>query len=205
MKVYKCLQCGNVIQMMKESGVPVMCCGKTMEELVPNTVEASEEKHIPVIDVKGDKVTVSVGSVEHPMVAEHYIEWIYLETENGAQYRELKPGDSPTATFVLEDDKVLVAYAYCNLHGFWKAEVEEKLVCDLEPLDVNTNENYVVCKCNNVSYFNILDEVHKHSNIENLLDVFEEVKNTTHCSTGCGGCYEKVIAIISDSLATGKK
>ena len=99
----------------------------------------------------------------------------------------------------------MAAYAYCNLHGFWKAEVEEKLVCDLKPLDVNAKENYVVCKCNNVSYFDILDEVHKHSNIENLLDVFEDVKNTTHCSTGCGGCYDKVIAIISDSLATGKK
>ena len=205
MKVYKCLQCGNMIQMMKESGVPIMCCGKKMEEFVPNTVEASEEKHIPVIDVKGDEVTVTIGSVEHPMVVEHYIEWIYLETENGGQYKELKPGDAPTATFALTDEKVLAAYAYCNLHGLWKAELEEKLVCDLKPLDVNTNENYVVCKCNNVSYFDILDEVHKHSNIENLLEVFEEVKNTTHCSTGCGGCYDKVIAIISDSLTTGKK
>ena len=76
MKVYKCLQCGNMIQMMKESGIPVMCCGKKMEELVPNTVEASEEKHIPVIDVNGNRVTVTVGSVEHPMETEHYIEWI---------------------------------------------------------------------------------------------------------------------------------
>ena len=205
MNVYKCLQCGNMIQMMKESGIPVMCCGKKMEQLVPNTVEASEEKHIPVIDVNGNRVTVTVGSVEHPMETEHYIEWICLETKNGEQYRQMKPGDTPTATFVLEDDEVVAAYAYCNLHGFWKAELEEKLVCDLKPLDVNTNENYVVCKCNNVSYFDILDEVHKHSNIENLLEVFEEVKNTTHCSTGCGGCYDKVIAIISDSLTTGKK
>ena len=205
MKVYKCLQCGNMIQMMKESGIPVMCCGKKMEELVPNTVEASEEKHIPVIDVNGNRVTVTVGSVEHPMETEHYIEWICLETKYGEQYRQMKPGDTPTATFVLGDDEVVAAYAYCNLHGFWKAELEEKLVCDLKPLDVNTNENYVVCKCNNVSYFDILDEVHKHSNIENLLEVFEEVKNTTHCSTGCGGCYDKVIAIISDSLTTGKK
>ena len=205
MKVYKCLQCGNMIQMMKESGIPVMCCGKKMEELVPNTVEASEEKHIPVIDVNGNRVTVTVGSVEHPMETEHYIEWICLETKNSEQYRQMKPGDTPTATFVLGDDEVVAAYAYCNLHGFWKAEVEEKLVCDLKPLDVNTNENYVVCKCNNVSYFDILDEVHKHSNIENLLEVFEEVKNTTHCSTGCGGCYDKVIGIISDSLTTGKK
>lgn len=205
MKVYKCLQCGNIIHMISESGVPVMCCGKKMEELVPNTVEASEEKHIPVIEILGNKVTVSVGSVEHPMVPEHYIEWIYLETEKGGQCKELKPGAAPTATFMLKDDKAVAAYAYCNLHGFWKAEVEEKLVCDLKPLDVNAKENYVVCKCNNVSYFDILDEVHKHSNIENLLDVFEDVKNTTHCSTGCGGCYDKVIAIISDSLATGKK
>ena len=72
-------------------------------------------------------------------------------------------------------------------------------------MDVNSKENYLVCKCNNVKYFDILDEVYNHSSIDNLLDVFEDVKNTTHCSTGCGGCYEKVIAIISEAMTTGKK
>ena len=84
-------------------------------------------------------------------------------------------------------------------------EVEEKLVCDLKPLDVNAKENYKVCKCNDVSYFDILDEVQKQDNIENLLDVFEAVKDTTHCSTGCGGCYDKVIAIISEAITAGQK
>ena len=122
MKVYKCNQCGNLIAMISASGVPVMCCGKPMEEVVPN------------------------------------------EEDAGA----------------------------------------EKTVCDLKPLDLDAKENYVVCKCNQVSYFDILDSLQKHSSIENLLDVFDDVKNTTHCSTGCGGCYEKVIAIISEALSTGK-
>ena len=123
MKVYKCNQCGNLIAMISASGVPVMCCGKPMEEVVPNAEDASTEK----------------------------------------------------------------------------------TVCDLQPLDLDAKENYVVCKCNQVSYFDILDSLQKHSSIENLLDVFEDVKNTTHCSTGCGGCYEKVIAVISESLSTGKR
>lgn len=205
MKIYKCSQCGNTVQMLSESGVPMMCCGKIMGELVPNTVDASGEKHIPVIDITGDKVTVTIGSVEHPMTQEHYIEWIYLETEKGGQFKALNPDEAPSATYILDNDKAVAAYAYCNLHGLWKAEVEEKLVCDLKPLDTDAKENYIVCNCNNVSYFDILDELHKHSQIENLLDIFEDVKNTTHCSTGCGGCYEKVIAIISDALATGKQ
>lgn len=205
MKIYKCAQCGNIINMVSASGVPVMCCGKKMEELVPNTVEASEEKHVPVVEVSANEVRVTVGSVEHPMVEEHYIEWICVETENGKQCKNLKPGQGPEAVFKLEDDKAVAVYAYCNLHGLWKTEIEEELVCDLQPLDVDSKENYVICKCNNVKYFDILDAVHKHNNIENLLDVFEDVKNTTKCSTGCGGCYEKVIAIISEALTTGKK
>lgn len=205
MKVYKCSQCGNIINMISASGVPVMCCGKKMDELVPNTVDASGEKHLPVVDATESRVDVAVGSVEHPMTEEHYIEWICLETEQGTQCKNLKPGDVPSASFVLNGEKPLAVYAYCNLHGLWKTEIEEKLVCDLQPLDVNAKENYVVCKCNNVKYFDILDEVHKHNSIENLLDVFEDVKNTTHCSTGCGGCYEKVITIISEALTSGKK
>ena len=205
MKVCKCSQCGNTISMIVESGVPVMCCGKPMGELVPNTGEASGEKHIPVVEVSGTKVNVTVGSVEHPMVEEHHIEWIYVETEKGGQCKKLNPGEAPKATFSLNDDKAVAVYAYCNLHGLWKTEIEEKPVCDLQPLDVDSKENYVVCNCNQVKYFDILDEVHKHSSIENLLDVFEDVKNTTHCSTGCGGCYDKVIAILSEAMSTGKK
>ena len=205
MKNYICRHCGNIICMISDSGVPVICCGTKMEELIPNTVEASGEKHIPVVEVVGNKVEVKVGSVDHPMTPEHSIEWVYIETEKGGQCKKLNPGDAPVATFSLKDDKVVAAYAYCNLHGLWKTEIEEKPVCDLKPLDLNAKENYIVCKCNNVSYFDILDEVYKHSSIDKLLDVFEDVKNTTHCSTGCGGCYDKVIDIISDALTTGKK
>ena len=205
MKTYICRHCGNIISMISDKGVPVICCGTKMEELIPNTVEASTEKHLPVVEVVGNTVKVDVGSVEHPMVPEHYIEWVYLETEKGGQCKKLNPEEAPSAVFSLKDDKAVAAYAYCNLHGLWKTEIKEKKVCDLKPMDLNAKENYIVCNCNNVSYFDILDEVHKHSNIEQLLDVFEDVKNTTHCSTGCGGCYEKVIDIISDALTTGKK
>lgn len=205
MKTYICAQCGNVITKIVDSGVPVMCCGKPMTELVANTVEASVEKHLPVVDVENDKVKVSVGAVAHPMVPEHFIEWIYLETENGGQLRKLNPGEDPEAVFTLAGEKAVAVYAYCNLHGLWKTEIEEKVVCDLQPVDHATTENYTVCNCNNVSYFTILDEVQKHGNIEQLLDVFEEVKDTTHCSTGCGGCYDKVIEIISEAMNSGKK
>lgn len=201
MKVYKCNQCGNLISMISASGVPVMCCGKSMEEMVPNTVDASAEKHVPAVEVSATEVRVVVGEVEHPMAEEHYIEWVCVETESGSQIKKLTPGEAPVAVFKLNGEKAVAAYAYCNLHGLWKAEIVEKPVCDLNPLNLDAKENYVVCKCNNVSYFDILESLQKHSNIENLLEVFEDVKNTTACSTGCGGCYEKVIAIISKALS----
>lgn len=99
-----------------------MCCGQKMVELVPGTTDAAVEKHVPVIKQEGQKVTVEVGSVTHPMMAEHYIEWIVLETEKGYQKVDLKPEEAPSAEFALvEGDKVVAAYAYCNLHGLWKA------------------------------------------------------------------------------------
>ncbi len=200
MKSYICNHCGNVVWKIKDAGVPVMCCGKPMEELVANTVEASVEKHLPVVEVDGDIVRVAVGSVEHPMVDVHFIEWIYVETEKGGQYRKLNPGEAPVVEFNVAGDKAVTVYAYCNLHGLWKTEIVEEPVCDLKPLDVKSKENYIVCKCNQVSFFDILDAVHNNENIEQLLDVFEAVKNTTKCSTGCGGCYEKVLAIISEAM-----
>lgn len=203
-KFYECKKCGNIVAYVKESGVPVMCCGQKMEQIIPGTVEASKEKHIPVYEVKGNVVEVTVGSVEHPMVDVHFIEWISIQTKFGNQRKVLKPNEEPKATFALVDgDEVEAVYAYCNLHGLWKAEVEEKKACDAKSVAANSKENYIVCNCKNVSYFDILDEVNKHSNIENLLDVFEDVKSTTNCSTGCGGCYDKVTAIISDVLTSG--
>jgi superoxide reductase len=122
-RFFKCKHCGNIIGMIFASGVPVVCCGEEMEELVPNTVDASREKHVPVVTVEGDRVTVKVGSVPHPMLEEHYIMWVYLQTEKGGQRKAFKPGDEPTAVFALVDDKPVAAYEYCNLHGLWMAKI----------------------------------------------------------------------------------
>ena len=122
-KFYICEHCGNIIGMVKDKGVPVMCCGQKMKELVPNTVEASGEKHIPAVSLEGNVLKVNVGSVNHPMAEEHFIEWVYVETENGGMRKNLKPGQEPNVTFALGDDKAIAVYAYCNLHGLWMAEV----------------------------------------------------------------------------------
>ena len=122
-KFYICSHCGNLVGMVHDAGVPLFCCGQKMDPLVPNTVEASGEKHLPVVTVNGDTVEVNVGSVDHPMVEEHSIQWVYLETENGGQRKALKPGDAPHVTFALSGDKPVAVYAYCNLHGLWMTEV----------------------------------------------------------------------------------
>ena len=114
-----CEHCGNLVGMVKDAGVPIICCGQKMTELIPGSVEASAEKHIPAITLEGSTLKVNVGSVDHPMLPEHYIEWVYLLTENGGQRKALKPGQEPKAVFALKDDKALAAYAYCNLHGLW--------------------------------------------------------------------------------------
>jgi superoxide reductase len=123
-KFYICEHCGNIIEKIDDAGVPVMCCGQKMAELVPNTVEASGEKHIPAVSLEGNVLKVNVGSVNHPMAEEHFIEWVYVETENGGMRKNLKPGQEPNVTFALGDDKAVAVYAYCNLHGLWMAEVK---------------------------------------------------------------------------------
>ena len=122
-KFYVCSRCGNLVGMIKESGVPMMCCGQKMDELVPNTVEASGEKHIPAVKLGDGVVEVNVGSVDHPMAPEHFIEWVYVQTEKGGQRKALKPGDAPHVTFALGDDKAVAVYAYCNLHGLWMTKL----------------------------------------------------------------------------------
>lgn len=119
-KFYVCRICGNLVGMIHDADVEIICCGQPMEELVANTEEASVEKHLPVVSVDGDKVTVEVGSVPHPMVDAHYLPWIYLETKNGGQRRNLVPGDKPHAVFSVVDDEAIAVFAYCNLHGLWK-------------------------------------------------------------------------------------
>lgn len=122
MEFYKCEKCGKILAVVKPSKCEmVACCGQPMTIIKANTTDAAVEKHVPVIEQNGNIVTVSVGSVTHPMAEEHYIEWILLETKNGNQRVELKPGEEPKATFVLVDgNEVVAAYAYCNLHGLWK-------------------------------------------------------------------------------------
>jgi len=100
------------------------CCGEDMAELIPNTVDASNEKHLPKVTVSSDKISVQVGSVPHPMTDEHYIQFICVETENGDQRICLKPGDSPNAEFGFVNDKPIAVYEYCNLHGLWKTEIK---------------------------------------------------------------------------------
>ncbi len=122
MKFYICEHCGNMIAMVKDSGVPVMCCGQKMTEIVPGTTDAAVEKHVPVWEVRDNKVFVTVGAAEHPMLPEHYIEWIAVHTRQGNQRKTLQPGEAPKACFALcEGDEVLAVYAYCNLHSLWKA------------------------------------------------------------------------------------
>ena len=122
LKFFRCEHCGNIIEMVEDKGVPVVCCGQRMTELVAGTSDGAREKHVPVYEVKDNIVHVKVGEVAHPMIPEHYIEWIVLQTKNSVQRKELNPGDKPEACFALCDgDEVEAVYAYCNLHGLWKA------------------------------------------------------------------------------------
>ena len=119
---YRCRHCGQIVAVVKGTRVPLMCCGEKMERIEPGTTDASLEKHVPVYEKKDGTVLVKVGSIEHPMVAEHYIEWISIQTRNGNQRKVLTPLDKPEAVFyVAPDDEVLAVYAYCNLHSLFKA------------------------------------------------------------------------------------
>ena len=119
-KFLKCAKCGNIVAVVHATGVPVMCCGQKMEQIIPGSVEASLEKHIPQYTVENNKVHVVVGSVEHPMIPEHFIEWVSIQTKFGNQRKQLKPNQEPKVCFSLcEGDEVEAVYAYCNLHGLW--------------------------------------------------------------------------------------
>ena len=123
-KFFVCKHCGNMTGLLHDAGVPMMCCGEKMVELVPNTTDAAQEKHVPVATVEGNKVVVNVGSVDHPMLDEHWIQWVYLETDKGGHRKVLNPGEKPNVVFALtEDEKPLAVYEYCNLHGLWVAKL----------------------------------------------------------------------------------
>ena len=123
-KLYYCTHCGNIIFKVVDKGVPVMCCGQKMEELVPNTTDAAQEKHVPAVTVEGSLVKVNVGSVTHPMTAEHFIQWVVVETERDALIHWFHPEEAPEAVFALAEGQTAKAvYAYCNLHGLWKKDL----------------------------------------------------------------------------------
>ena len=122
-RFFICNHCGNMIGLIQDKGVPMICCGEEMAELVPNTVEASTEKHLPSVTVSGDSISVQVGSVAHPMEEEHHITFVYVETERGGQRKCLKVGEEPKLSFSFKDDKPIAVFAYCNLHGLWKTDI----------------------------------------------------------------------------------
>ena len=120
-KYFICQHCGNIVAMIRDRGVPIYCCGEVMQEIRPGTTDAAHEKHVPVYQVHGNQVTVTVGEVAHPMTAEHYIEWICLQTKFASQHRKLEPNSPPSACFALCDgDAVEAVYAFCNLHSLWQ-------------------------------------------------------------------------------------
>ena len=122
MKFYRCAHCGQIIAIVKKTGVPVICCGEPMQEIIPSSTDASVEKHVPVVKVENGIVKVTVGETPHPMLEEHYIEWVSLQTKAGNQRKALRPGDAPQVCFrICENDEVEAVYAYCNLHSLWKA------------------------------------------------------------------------------------
>ena len=123
-KFFLCKHCGNLTGLINNKGVPMVCCGELMTELVPNTAEASVEKHLPEVTADRGGVTVKVGSAPHPMEEAHHIAFVYVETARGGQRKALKPGEAPALTFALADDTPVAVYAYCNLHGLWKTEIQ---------------------------------------------------------------------------------
>ncbi|SFL10321.1 superoxide reductase [Lachnospiraceae bacterium KH1T2] len=123
-KFYRCKGCGNFISIIGEkSACTPKCCGEEMTELKANTTDGAAEKHVPDVTIDGDKVCVQVGSVAHPMLEEHHIAFIYLETEDSGQIQYLKPGEEPKAEFLLNGKKAIRVYEYCNLHGLWVKEL----------------------------------------------------------------------------------
>ena len=122
-KFYICKHCGNMVGLIEDHGAPLVCCGESMSELIPNTVEASAEKHLPFVSASGNTISVQVGSAPHPMEEAHHIEFVYVETDRGGQRKCLSAGETPAVEFVFADDKPVAVYSYCNLHGLWKTEI----------------------------------------------------------------------------------
>ncbi len=121
-RFFICEHCGNIVGMIHDAGVPIMCCGQKMKQLEPKA-DAIAEKHTPIVTVDGNTAKVNVGSAAHPMTDEHNITWVYLQTDRGGQRKCLKQNGEPVVSFALLDEKPVSVYAYCNLHGLWKKDV----------------------------------------------------------------------------------
>lgn len=121
MKFFECDNCNIIVEIVDGEKMSIVCEGEVMKEMIPDSVDAATEKHVPVVTVNGKTIHVNVGEVEHPMQDEHYIKWIAIETKEGVQRKMLCPGTAPKVTFELSDtDEFVTAVAYCNLHGLWK-------------------------------------------------------------------------------------
>ena len=123
-RFFICKHCGNLITKFHDSGARVVCCGEKMFELETNTEDGAREKHLPVVSVEGDLVKATIGEVLHPMTEAHFIQWIYLQTKQGGQFKYLNPGDTPASSFKFGDDEVIAVYEYCNLHGLYKTMIK---------------------------------------------------------------------------------
>jgi len=123
LKFFVCKHCGNIALLVNDSGAPLVCCGEQMAVMQPNTTEASVEKHLPVVSLSDDTISIKIGSAPHPMESEHHIAFVYVETKRGGQRKYLKVGEEPSVEFCLTDDKPVAVYAYCNKHGLWKTAV----------------------------------------------------------------------------------
>ena len=122
-RFFKCKVCGKIIGILLSTGVPTICCGQEMVEMIPNTTDGAKEKHIPVTKIERGQLIVTVGGDPHPMVPEHYIQWIYVQTKYGGQRKILNPGQAPEAVFTFVDDEPVAVYEYCNLHGLWMTQL----------------------------------------------------------------------------------
>ena len=129
---YRCERCGNIVALIKKGGGTLTCCGQAMTKLAANSTDGAKEKHVPVVTKENGKIKVTVGSTLHPMLPEHHIEWIALVTDDKVDLKYLKPGEEPKAEFA--EAESCTVYAYCNLHGLWKAELTS------EEYYVNSNE-----------------------------------------------------------------
>ena len=122
MKFYKCASCAKLLSVIDDAPCTPRCCGEAMKELIANTTDGAKEKHVPVFEVKDGVVTVCVGSAAHPMLPEHFIDFVALRTKSGCQVKKLHAGEEPKVSFaILPDDEIVEVYEYCNLHGLWKA------------------------------------------------------------------------------------